>query len=588
MCAQHAFPGLGVHQTQLAKYRQVKYENKMCPGPASSSQGSGSGSDYDTQSPSPPPRPNKFHGHPSTWRTWTAAERELAASLDQLRARDLAVHLYNAHALKRRARAIDRQRQRGELEREVNGKAWVPPKVWTAWPMGPDEVPREGETKVWEDGVDLGSRKRRRITEPSEALADAITGEILRNATQRFRSRRWDGEEASGSLERSSEWKSRDEGNSGNEQPIGSDVEDDEGSENESHSEAQGEGEIGAQTELESGTGSESMSQGNGQTEGDSSDGGQDDVGRRWRRMTTRSQSRDAKRSGRSQVKSEDMSTRSLSRNGKSEATNVTSEAEDSDTMEPVLMADDERAHDILQPTVHHVLAKLDHLLMGLHQARQAYLPGAYHSASETQTDAEELSGVESGKKRSRTGRSKSRSRVSKNKRSRDVSMRSTRGSRDRNKAGVLPPPVFEDSQNQNSPPRNKIRKPRRRKSVSPDSRARSLRKSQGRLGLRDWSDVFAIASMTGWDSAVVTRAAARCAALFEEGITFRTLEEGTHGANEVSFLPNDLLREEDHAGKDESMSEEAESEDEMLGGVHVDGFLKPIQAKKSWKVHRV
>ena len=557
---------------QITEGDEMHPSHRSTPSP---NQGLSSESEYDSPTPPLPPRPNKFHGPPSTWRTWTAAERELAASLDQLRARDLAVHLYNAHALKRRARAIDKQRQRGDSEREVNGKAWVPPKVWTAWPMGPNEVPREDETKVWEDEVDPGFWKRRRIIKPSEALEDAIVGEVLRNATHIFQSRQWEEEEPSGSLERSSNIKSRDESNFGNELLIGA-------SEDEDHSSAEDEREIETEAELESGTESESPNEGNGQRQSASETEGE--IGRGRRRMTTRSQSGGARKSTKNQPKSERKPRRSLSKDDKSETTNLASEVEGLDTMKPVLMADDERAREILQPTIHHILAKLDHLLMGLHQARQAYLPGAYDSASETQTDADELPEAESGK-RSISGRSKSRSRVSKNELSRDASMRSTRRSRGRSKSVASPNSDFQDAQNVSSPSRSPSRKPRRRRSRSPESRARLLRKSQARLGLRDWSDVLGIASMKGWDSTVVARAAGRCAALFGEGMTFRTLEEGMQEVKEVSFLPNEILRKEDLSGNDKPLSEQSESEDEMLGGVHVDGFLKPLQAKKSWKV---
>lgn len=47
-------------------------------------------------------RPNRWAGPPSTWQTLTAQERGLATSLDALRDKDLGVHLYNAHAWKKR------------------------------------------------------------------------------------------------------------------------------------------------------------------------------------------------------------------------------------------------------------------------------------------------------------------------------------------------------------------------------------------------------------------------------------------------------------------------------------------------------
>ncbi len=52
-------------------------------------------------------RPNRWKGPLSTWHSLTEQERGLAASLDTLRNEDLSVHLFNAHALKRRAREIE-------------------------------------------------------------------------------------------------------------------------------------------------------------------------------------------------------------------------------------------------------------------------------------------------------------------------------------------------------------------------------------------------------------------------------------------------------------------------------------------------
>jgi hypothetical protein len=46
-------------------------------------------------------RPNRWQGPQSTWRTLTEDERQLWRSMEQIRDQDLAVHLYNAFALKR-------------------------------------------------------------------------------------------------------------------------------------------------------------------------------------------------------------------------------------------------------------------------------------------------------------------------------------------------------------------------------------------------------------------------------------------------------------------------------------------------------
>ncbi|MCJ1304204.1 hypothetical protein MMC08_007016 [Hypocenomyce scalaris] len=550
---------------------------------ASPSQESHSESECVSPSPPPPSRPNKFHGPPSTWRTWTASERELAASLDRLKARDLAVHLYNAHALKRRARAIDKQGAANSPEPEPSGKAWVPPKVWTAWPMGPDAVPREGDTERWGNEEDMELRKDRRgSTRPSELLGDLIASEVLRNAMQRFRLRPWDRKESPALLEEPNKKQGVDKANTGSEHRMRSDAEDRRNSESERQTQSEEEEEIEPKAKMGSDDHNGTPEEGNGQRENEEESESEGELGRGRRRITTRIQSRNADQKKRSQSNGKKMSSRSLSKSGKKEPRNDGSRLDGLDGMRPAVMADDEQAREILQPTIRHILSKLDYLLKGLHQARQAYLPRNDDTASETQTDGDELSATE--KRGNRSGRSKSRPRESKDKHSRDASMRSMRKSRGRSKNVALSTPNFEDARFPSSPLRTPPGKRRRRKYRSPNSQAQLLRKRQARLGLRDWSDILGIASMTGWDPTVVAKAAGRCAALFEEGMAFRTLEEGRQAVNEVSFCPNDVLRETDTLDEDETHTEQVESEDRMLGGVHVDGFLKPIQAKKSWR----
>jgi hypothetical protein len=49
-------------------------------------------------------RPNRWKGPKSTWRHFTTEERLLWRSMRQIDGKDLAVHLYNAFALKRQGR----------------------------------------------------------------------------------------------------------------------------------------------------------------------------------------------------------------------------------------------------------------------------------------------------------------------------------------------------------------------------------------------------------------------------------------------------------------------------------------------------
>lgn len=48
-------------------------------------------------------RPNRWTGPKSTWRTLTEEDRLVWQSMKQIQDQDLAVHLYNAFALKRRS-----------------------------------------------------------------------------------------------------------------------------------------------------------------------------------------------------------------------------------------------------------------------------------------------------------------------------------------------------------------------------------------------------------------------------------------------------------------------------------------------------
>jgi len=98
-------------------------------------------------------RENRFIGPASTWRFYTENERGLAASLDQLRANDLSVHLYNAHVIKARARdaedvrtypTVSKKRRLSDID-QYSGATWQPDTTWTAWPMRPEHVPRKQE-----------------------------------------------------------------------------------------------------------------------------------------------------------------------------------------------------------------------------------------------------------------------------------------------------------------------------------------------------------------------------------------------------------------------------------------------------------
>ena len=172
--------------------------------------GSDDGGEIEDESEEELTRPNHFPGDSSTWKGHTVAERELAASLEQIESGDLSAHLYNAHALKKRVRRSPEQLtgirdwrrrdawlKRGEelntvtplgvMQREL-----VPERSWTAWPLGNGNVPRPDEdfgrkkTVDDEEGWTIGCLGE---NERGEELREELQGVLLRIAKSSWRSR---------------------------------------------------------------------------------------------------------------------------------------------------------------------------------------------------------------------------------------------------------------------------------------------------------------------------------------------------------------------------------------------------------------
>ena len=415
-----------------------------------------------------PSRPNKFHGPPSTWRNWTAAERDLAASLNQLQAKNLSVHLYNSFKLKQRnrIRGPGQPIQTSERPGEANeGSEWVPPKIWAAWPLPPSIVPREHEEARWEEGTKLSELSHSSPRRPGQHLQEMLVAQVLRKAKERFQDRQ-----------------------------------------RKSSPQA-------ALTTIPRGQQSQGL--------------GRDPTGNSY-------------------------------------------DIQDDEILgqKPVVMADDQRASEILQATVQHMMTRLDDLLLGLHHARSAYL-------------LVEDSGTDSpGQKSERT---KLGGRPRKRKRKVSKADEGAEPSHD------VPDHLSSSSDDSNPSRRMSTSQPKmhRARSSSRRSQSQQFRDRKGRLGLRDWGDVLGIASMIGWQQNVVGSATARCATLLEEGIKFRTLPEGRTVWEEQLYLPNApslVFREQNQSDTcSENKSPSNRFESVTVGGVHVDGFLEPIEGKKSW-----
>lgn len=190
----------------------------------------------------------------------------------------------------------------------------------------------------------------------------------------------------------------------------------------------------------------------------------------------------------------------------------------------PVIMRDDDIATNVLLPSVRHIMTQLDQLLMGLHHARDSY---AYKSSLRPTGDPNFARPLTRGPQLKKS--CPSTTSVSENDSVREGS----------------PRPKLESSHNKSrSPPRKK-----------PRGRIRT------RMTQRDWGDVLGVASMTGWDSKIVSKAASRCGTLFEEGIKFRKLEENGNDPIETTFLPGDsYCPDPDNTDNEEIVEEERTS----------------------------
>ncbi|KAI9930986.1 hypothetical protein MW887_010641 [Aspergillus wentii] len=144
--------------------------------------------------PSSPPlpdyRPNRFRGPESTWRKLTVEDRQNAQALEAIRARDLAAHLYNAYALRVRAREIARRATEDDRLQD-EAEAFHPPKRWTAWPMHASEVPRVDEHLRREED-DVWTLRMQPDPRPSGELEESIMAIMLKSAKERFEAREWE------------------------------------------------------------------------------------------------------------------------------------------------------------------------------------------------------------------------------------------------------------------------------------------------------------------------------------------------------------------------------------------------------------
>ncbi|KAF7514200.1 hypothetical protein GJ744_004525 [Endocarpon pusillum] len=442
-------------------------------------------------------RPNRFHGPPSTWLSWTRSERELVRSLDQERSENLSAHLYVAHKIKQQARSVQRSnvgngkaRTRStegvhpeKTETEAEQKPFTPPKVWTAWPMPPEQVPRVFHTTGILDGDDAHTIKGPRDVGSSAELEACLLATVTRVARERWTEREW-------------EWE--DNGVEGSEEAAISDQD------------------FAIKNELPHPPRQYPPPPPPNAREIRPKSSTPPPVFFSSQPLPQKSPSPPVS------SHPKELLTYLPSSSSSSPSSLTSPPLPPHASLRPVPLADDERARILLLPATRRIISKLDDLLMGLHRARRAYAtkprnPRSSGSETHTQTETEMEMEMEMEMESASSERSKTRSRSRRRRKSATTRTRSSTRRRRRRRRTRFSHGSAE--QGASDTDRESLTT-RKRKGVVNSRAGQDARLA--RLGLRDWSGLLGMAALTGWDEHVVFRAGERCAALFEEGMAFR------------------------------------------------------------------
>ncbi|RYP91283.1 hypothetical protein DL770_002601 [Monosporascus sp. CRB-9-2] len=638
--------------------------------------------EYESSSDSGDERPNRWHGPPSTWQQMNSEEIDTIAALNELRNRDLSIHLYNAFALKQRHRQplgnglpVTGQDVNAATGQKVLGDDWVPQRSWTAWPMAAGKVPAP-DFMPRTDDADEEYTTRPVMEFPSTALEEAVSAAVLRTAKEKFESRPWQDEASDGSSLEA--------------EVSGAESSDTDESEAKSSRSKTSSRSRSRSTKRESDAGSESAG---GHMEAESSDD------KEWTNALPLENSR----------------------------------------LLPVVSTDDDMSYALLRPSVRHILSKLDATLSILHVSQESALNylsdsvdsdasgssrlsrpssreesqctgkrkrgrpckdgtpsrnrgsvlpgeasddrgGATSRASSVLTASARRSGSheDEGKKKTRRGRPKKTYERLPDESDMDHAIRIARIQK-------KPIPTFSEPDSGDEAGRENADKEAARKTQKPQCKAaeesspehpKSKRGQKGwwkgRAKLRDWKDVLGAAALAGFPPQAVDRAARRCADLFGQTMELHTLAEGpadqSSQVKTTRYVPGmplpPLLDPEDegeppsqarqarapsfaaglisegergfsrgrsrsasnnsirsrsrsasggshichfhdcpraregfsrrpnllrhlklvHGFEGDALPGEVDSEDEMYGGVHVDGFLKPIKIRPGWR----
>ncbi|KAF8243031.1 hypothetical protein K440DRAFT_664402 [Wilcoxina mikolae CBS 423.85] len=185
---------------------------------------------------------------------------------------------------------------------------------------------------------------------------------------------------------------------------------------------------------------------------------------------------------------------------------------------------DDEESEKLLKPAVRNVIARLDTLLLGLHQEREHYVKRLIPSA-------------EGGDAKRKWDRVK-------------VVPEMGELTTPPDTTAASPTPDHSDSQEEGSVAKKKKKKKRRIQ--TPEEYALSLKDRMSVLKMRDWSHVMGMAAIKGWDEEPLQKAAKGCAELFGGDMGFRTLGVGAGKAG-IAWSAKEGLREDPPRFKDES-----------------------------------
>ena len=133
-------------------------------------------------------RPNAYTGNKQEYRKWTSDERAVLSALQQQRAEDLSVHLYNAYMVESSKRGLNEATKApSDQLKDKPGKQGIElPDYWTAWPMPPDQFIRQDLMSS------IGGHTTTDYTKSGMLLRDTIIAAISRAARHRWESREWE------------------------------------------------------------------------------------------------------------------------------------------------------------------------------------------------------------------------------------------------------------------------------------------------------------------------------------------------------------------------------------------------------------